>query len=69
MPWFQHPQRQSTDTRIIFGHWSTLGYRHQHNVWAIDSGCLWGGKLTAIALEKDQPRPIHLDCQASASVN
>ena len=69
IPWFQHPQRQSTDTRIIFGHWSTLGYRHQNNVWAIDSGCLWGGKLTAIALEKDQPKPIHLDCRANCSIS
>jgi len=69
IPWFRHPQRQSTETRIVFGHWSTLGYRNENNTWSIDSGCLWGGQLTAIALEKDRPRPIFIDCKASCLVS
>jgi len=69
IPWFRHPQRQSTETRIVFGHWSTLGYRNENNTWSIDSGCLWGGQLTAIALEKDRPRPIFIDCKASCPVS
>ena len=48
--------------RIVFGHWSTLGYRDGDNVWALDSGCLWGGALTAIRLDDDPMRPIQLDC-------
>ena len=51
LPWFQIPTRRSRDTRIIFGHWSTLGLHQQDNVHAIDTGCLWGGSLTAIELD------------------
>ncbi|MCK5888389.1 MAG: symmetrical bis(5'-nucleosyl)-tetraphosphatase [Methylococcales bacterium] len=50
MPWFTLPDRKSEDMRIIFGHWSTLGYFEGNNVYAIDTGCLWGGQLTAIKL-------------------
>ena len=56
LPWFEHPRRASRDTRIVFGHWSTLGYTHKHNVWALDSGCLWGGALTLLRLDTPQPR-------------
>ena len=51
LPWFQLPQRKSRDTRIVFGHWSTLGLYQSDNVHAIDTGCLWGGSLTALKLE------------------
>ncbi len=51
LPWFKVPQRQSTDTPIIFGHWSTLGLYQADNVHGIDTGCLWGGTLTALQLE------------------
>jgi len=62
-PWFEMPERASCNNRIIFGHWSTLGYRHQHNTWSLDTGCLWGGKLTALKLKKTKPPVIfHLDC-------
>lgn len=63
IPWFQVPGRASRQDRILFGHWSTLGYYHAHNVWALDSGCLWGGKLTAIRLRRrSPPKRIQLDC-------
>ncbi len=52
MPWFVVPKRKSTEMKIIFGHWSTLGYYQEHNIHAIDTGCLWGGQLTAIKLGK-----------------
>ena len=62
-PWFQCPGRRTRDDRIIFGHWSSLGYWDQDNVWGIDSGCLWGGHLTALRLRKRRPlEPIHLPC-------
>lgn len=63
VPWFSCPGRQSRNDRIIFGHWSALGYRAQDNVWAIDSGCLWGGHLTALRVRKTKPVvPLHLPC-------
>ncbi|MCW8839497.1 MAG: symmetrical bis(5'-nucleosyl)-tetraphosphatase [Gammaproteobacteria bacterium] len=51
LPWFALPQRKSRDLPIVFGHWSTLGLYQQDNVHAIDTGCLWGGRLTALELE------------------
>ena len=50
LPWFALPQRQTAQTPIAFGHWSTLGLRWEHNVLCLDSGCLWGGTLTAVKL-------------------
>jgi len=54
MPWFTHPKRASRDTTIVFGHWATLGYYSGHNVYGLDSGCVWGGRLTALRLEDKQ---------------
>lgn len=62
LPWFQVPGRRTSDARIIIGHWSTLGYRQGDNVWAIDSGCLWGGALTAIRIDADPVQMLQLDC-------
>ncbi len=63
IPWFELPNRASQHDRIIFGHWSTLGYHNSNNVWALDSGCLWGGKLTALRIRKNKkPKPIQLKC-------
>jgi bis(5'-nucleosyl)-tetraphosphatase (symmetrical) len=53
-PWFTLPQRASRDETIIFGHWSALGLLMQNNVIALDTGCLWGGTLTAICLENQE---------------
>ncbi len=53
LPWFQVPGRMTRDTRIIFGHWSTLGLWDADGVIALDSGCLWGGTLTAVRLDTD----------------
>jgi bis(5'-nucleosyl)-tetraphosphatase (symmetrical) len=55
IPWFAHPQRATRGQRIVFGHWSTLGYREEHNVWALDTGCLWGGALTLLRLDQNPP--------------
>lgn len=64
LPWFQCPGRRTRRDRIVFGHWSTLGYWEGDNVWGIDSGCLWGGHLTAIRLRRKRPvEPIHLRCR------
>jgi bis(5'-nucleosyl)-tetraphosphatase (symmetrical) len=50
MPWFDVPDRKSVETPIIFGHWSALGLLQRDNLFALDTGCLWGGKLTALRL-------------------
>jgi bis(5'-nucleosyl)-tetraphosphatase (symmetrical) len=62
LPWYEYPQRASRDQRILFGHWSTLGYRAEHNVWALDTGCLWGGALTLLQVDVAVPRPLHVPC-------
>ena len=48
VPWFAHPQRVSAATTIIFGHWSTIGLMMRDNAIGIDTGCVWGGCLTAL---------------------
>ena len=50
MPWFRVPNRQTADTTVIFGHWPTLGLSLQDNIIGLDTGCVWGGKLTALRL-------------------
>jgi bis(5'-nucleosyl)-tetraphosphatase (symmetrical) len=50
-PWFEFETRRSRDALIVFGHWSTLGLMVRDDVVALDSGCVWGGALTAIRLE------------------
>jgi bis(5'-nucleosyl)-tetraphosphatase (symmetrical) len=61
LPWFEVPQRKSRDMRIIFGHWSSLGYYEGQNCYAIDTGCIWGGQLTAIKLGEAVQR-FSIDC-------
>lgn len=61
VPWFEAPKRKNADMRIIFGHWSTLGYYEGPNCYAIDTGCLWGGQLTALKLGEQVER-FSIDC-------
>ena len=51
LPWFAVPGRKSSDHTIICGHWSALGLRMEPGLLALDSGCLWGGTLSAVRLE------------------
>lgn len=51
LPWFAVPGRRSSDHTVICGHWSALGFRQEPGLLALDSGCLWGGTLTAVRLE------------------
>lgn len=50
-PWFKHSNRETRDVRVAFGHWAALGLRVKNRYLALDSGCVWGGKLTAYRLE------------------
>jgi bis(5'-nucleosyl)-tetraphosphatase (symmetrical) len=54
LPWFEVPERKSRKATVIFGHWSALGLKVTPNVIALDTGCLWGGPMTAMRLEDRQ---------------
>jgi bis(5'-nucleosyl)-tetraphosphatase (symmetrical) len=53
VPWFDIPDRRSQDVTVVCGHWAALGYRRAPGLVALDSGCVWGGTLSAIRLEDD----------------
>jgi bis(5'-nucleosyl)-tetraphosphatase (symmetrical) len=58
MPWFEVPGRRTANDTLAFGHWSTLGWLERHDVLALDSGCVWGGCLSALRVAagaKGQP--------------
>jgi len=65
MPWYEVPNRKSQQDKIIFGHWSTLphaGISSINNTYAIDSGCLWGGALTAMRIDTEPFEYTRLNC-------
>lgn len=62
-PWFSLPHRAYDGPTIVCGHWSALGYRNEAGVLALDTGCLWGGSLTAVRLDGPRQR-VSLPCQA-----
>lgn len=51
MPWFEVPGRRSAQETVVFGHWSALGLKLEPNLIGLDSGCVWGGQLSAVCLE------------------
>jgi bis(5'-nucleosyl)-tetraphosphatase (symmetrical) len=62
-PWFELDTRMTRDVRVVFGHWSALGVVRSHGVLGLDSGCVWGGALTAMNLDLDSP-PVVVPCRA-----
>lgn len=63
-PWFEHEGRKSRSVRIIFGHWSALGWLQAHGVLGLDTGCVWGGTLTAVNLDEVPAKPVCESCAA-----
>ena len=63
-PWFACPTRRSNSLKIVFGHWSTLGYYQDSNVLALDTGCLWGGVLTVARLDTKEAIIVQIKCEA-----
>ena len=51
LAWFDHPKMKCQNWRIVFGHWSALGFMQRDNLLCLDSGCVWGGELTAVQLD------------------
>ena len=68
LPWFRVPGRRSTGERIAFGHWSALGFYDGDGVVGLDSGCAWGGSLTAFRLDATAP-PVQVDCPVAAALD
>jgi bis(5'-nucleosyl)-tetraphosphatase (symmetrical) len=60
MRWFDVPGRNTEDATVVFGHWSTLGLIMRPDIISLDTGCLWGGKLSAVCL--DDRSVIQVDC-------
>lgn len=67
MPWFDVPGRKSRKATVVFGHWSALGLKITPNIIALDTGCLWGGAMTAIRLE--DRRLYQVDCNTPVAKN
>ena len=59
-PWYEVPGRAERDLKIVCGHWSALGLFIGHGVHAIDTGAVWGGKLTALQLDTDELRVVQV---------
>jgi bis(5'-nucleosyl)-tetraphosphatase (symmetrical) len=67
MPWFEVPGRMSQEATVIFGHWSALGLKVTPNAIALDTGCLWGGPMTAFRLEDRQL--FQVNCNSPVAKN
>ena len=64
MPWFRHPERATQRDAFVFGHWSALGYLAEPGLRCLDTGCVWGGALTALRLDREE-EPVRLPCRAA----
>ena len=68
IPWFKAPRRASGNERIIFGHWSALGFYRTEQFIGLDTGCVWGGSLTALNLDLPQAPPISVPSRQPRSI-
>jgi len=67
VPWYEHPERRTRDHPVAFGHWSTLGLMQRPNLLATDTGCVWGGSLTAVRVDGGRREAVQVECpQAQA---
>ena len=63
LPWYEVPGRMNREATIICGHWSALGLLLRGNLLALDTGCLWGGNLSAVCLENRRVFQVPCDEQ------
>ena len=64
VPWFDVPARQTASVTVAFGHWSTLGWLGRSDVLSLDTGCVWGGALSALRLDETWPHKlIQVKCE------
>jgi bis(5'-nucleosyl)-tetraphosphatase (symmetrical) len=59
LPWFDLPQRRTAETTVVYGHWSALGLRLRPHLLGLDSGCVWGGCLSAVRLSDRALFQVH----------
>jgi bis(5'-nucleosyl)-tetraphosphatase (symmetrical) len=64
-PWFEAPGRRTEGVPIAFGHWSTLGLINRPDLLSLDTGCVWGGKLTAARVDGGEREIIQVECAQS----
>ena len=68
LPWFEH-ERESADLKIIFGHWSTLKDPGITGLYPLDTGCLWGGKLTTLKVNSKMSSLKSIKCPKSQQID
>jgi len=64
-PWFDAPGRLTAGVPIAFGHWSALGLVERDDLLGLDTGCVWGGRLTAIRIDTDGREVFHVGCTSA----
>ena len=62
-PWFEAPARRTEGDPIAFGHWSTLGLMNRPDLLALDTGCVWGGSLSAARVDGGRREIVQVDCE------
>ncbi len=65
-PWFDVPGRRTAGVPIAFGHWSTLGLIERTDLLALDTGCVWGGALTAVRVDGGRREVVQVHCARGA---
>jgi bis(5'-nucleosyl)-tetraphosphatase (symmetrical) len=63
VPWFEAPGRASNGVPIAFGHWSTLGLINRADLVSLDTGCVWGGSLTAVRVDGGRREVVQVACE------
>ena len=62
VPWFEAPGRRTAGQPIAFGHWSTLGLINRPELIALDTGCVWGGQLSAMRIDGGRRELFQVAC-------
>ena len=65
MPWFDLPDRATAGVPVAFGHWSTLGLIERPDLLSLDTGCVWGGSLTAARVDGGRREVVQVPCEAA----
>jgi len=66
-PWFAVPGRRTEGTPIAFGHWSTLGLKLEATLLSLDTGCVWGGQLSAVRVDGGRRELVQVRCSQAAA--
>lgn len=67
-PWFALPHRASAGTPIAFGHWSAMGLVQQADLLGLDTGCVWGGALSAVRVDGGRRELVQVACEAAQAI-